>query len=348
MRRHGLLAAAAALSLAAGDARADGVHDLIGTCFARAYDAAYLAGHGDQQFAAIKIGFSDFNDTALARIDLTTRTRVTVLYYFANCATDIAGGVLCRGCAGDSCEPNGETFEIKLRGEDHIEFVNGACRHHRQDGGRFGADAKTRAARRVSRLHARAHRQRQLRGVAGGRLRIRRPCVRRKSMKRYGSIMVAAAALLASAGARAADGVSSLSDQCFAREYDAAHLAKHPDQAVNWIAVDFIGYEDSTVARLRFTTRQDPEVAYFYSADCGSAIAGGAHCGGCANDSCEDNGEAFKILLHGKDAIELVNDETGITAVNGEEDNPRQYKLAPGGEHRVFVLERGNASGCGE
>ena len=73
MRRHGLLSAAAALSLAAADARADGVHDLIGTCFARAYDAAYLAGHGDQQFAAIKIGFSDFNDTALARIDLTSR-----------------------------------------------------------------------------------------------------------------------------------------------------------------------------------------------------------------------------------------------------------------------------------
>ena len=168
-------------------------------------------------------------------------------------------------------------------------------------------------------------------------------------MKRYGSIVVAAAAgwLLAAGGAQA-DGVRSLEDQCFARAYDAAHLAKHPNQAVTWIAVDFIGYEDGTVARVRFTTRQDPEVAYFYTADCGDAIPGGAHCGGCANDSCEDNGESFKILLHGKDSIDFVNDESGITAVNGDEDKPLEYKLAPGGEHRVFVLDRGDPSGCGE
>ena len=127
MSRHVLLAVAAALSLAAGVARADdAVHDLIGTCFARAYDAAYLASLRDQQFAAIKIGFSDFNDTALARIDLTTRTRAAVLYCFANCSREVPGGVICQGCAGDSCEPNGETFKIELRGEDRIEFINGA------------------------------------------------------------------------------------------------------------------------------------------------------------------------------------------------------------------------------
>jgi len=126
MSRRPLIAAVAALSLVAAEVRADTVHDLMGTCFARAYDAAYLASHGDQQFAAIKIGFSDFNDTALARIDLTTRDRITVLYYFANCAADIAGGVVCQGCAGDSCEPNGETFKIEMRGEDRIAFINGA------------------------------------------------------------------------------------------------------------------------------------------------------------------------------------------------------------------------------
>ena len=126
MSRRVLLAASAALSLVAAEARADAVHDLMGTCFARAYDAAYLASHGDQQFAAIKIGFSDFNDTALARIDLTTRDRVSVLYYFANCAADIPGGVACQGCAGESCEPNGETFKIEMRGEDRIAFINGA------------------------------------------------------------------------------------------------------------------------------------------------------------------------------------------------------------------------------
>ena len=117
---------------------------------------------------------------------------------------------------------------------------------------------------------------------------------------------------------------------------------------MTWIAADFVEYEDGTVARLRFTTRQDAEIAYFYSADCSDAIPGGAHCGGCANDSCEDNGKSFKILLHGKDQIELVNDESGITAVTGDEDKPLRYKLAPGGEHRVFVLDRGDPSGCGE
>jgi hypothetical protein len=126
MRPHALLAAALVLSLASADASADAVETLIGECFARVYDADYLAAHGSEQFAVIKIGFSDFNGTALARIDLTSRTRLAMFYYFANCSRDLPGGVGCAGCAGESCDPNGETFEIKLRGEDRIELINAA------------------------------------------------------------------------------------------------------------------------------------------------------------------------------------------------------------------------------
>ena len=135
MSRRVLLVAVAALSLVAAEARADTVHDLMGTCFARAYDAAYLASHGDQQFAAIKIGFSDFNDTALARIDLTTRDRVSVLYYFANCAADIPRRRRLPGLRGRQLRAERRDLQDREARRGSHRVHQRRDRHHRHDRG---------------------------------------------------------------------------------------------------------------------------------------------------------------------------------------------------------------------
>ena len=159
-------------------------------------------------------------------------------------------------------------------------------------------------------------------------------------------IFGAAFALLLAISPVIADDLRPLADACFARTYDTAHLAKHPRQKVTAISVEFIEFEDSVVARLGFTLREFAG-DFGYSGDCYRDIKGGASCEGCAGDSCESNGESFKILLKGSDSIEVVNDTTGLTLADAA-DLPATVRLAADEEHKVFSLTRVDRSVCDE
>jgi hypothetical protein len=115
----------AAVSLV-GSSPADEASSLMGQCFARDFDEAYLAEHPNQKLKTMKIGFTEFEgDSALARIDLVTHAPFSVFYYFARCSRDVSSGMICEGCSGESCDVNGETFRIgSTSRDDRIEFVN--------------------------------------------------------------------------------------------------------------------------------------------------------------------------------------------------------------------------------
>lgn len=158
-----------------------------------------------------------------------------------------------------------------------------------------------------------------------------------------------AAMVLLAAGTGAVAGPTELYDRCFARTYDEAHLAAHSGQDVTAINIWLTDFEDDLFAGISLTKRgsDDP---FVYSGTCFRAVAGGFSCDGCKGDSCEWNGETFRILVRGEDGIDFVVDETGVTTMHydGEAGTEAPYKLGPGGEHGVLTLSAAPESACGE
>jgi hypothetical protein len=154
------------------------------------------------------------------------------------------------------------------------------------------------------------------------------------------SSIVAAAALAFAEPALSQD-AAGLYDKCFTRTYSAEHLAKHPGQRVSAISINFQSFEDDLLASVVYTLRYGTK--FGFSGACYIKIEGGFSCEGCVNDSCESNGEKFKILWSGGDTVRLVNEETGMLAENAE--GGRDY-LAAGGEHAEFVLRAGSPEDC--
>jgi hypothetical protein len=152
---------------------------------------------------------------------------------------------------------------------------------------------------------------------------------------------LASALSIGTSGPTVAQDSAALVDTCFARTYDAAHLARHPHQRVAAISVAFQTFEDSLLAGVIYKLRFGPR--FSFSGDCYRPAEGGFLCEACGNDSCEGNGESFKILWSGGDEVQLVNDTTGLFAENAEGGRDR---LAPGGEHRLFALKRAPAEEC--
>jgi hypothetical protein len=153
--------------------------------------------------------------------------------------------------------------------------------------------------------------------------------------------VLAAGALAASVGPAISDDASTLYDKCFSRTYNAAHLAKHPGQRVIAISAQFQEFEGDLLASVIYKLRYGTK--FGFSGACYVKIEGGYACDACVNDSCESNGEKFKILWSGGNTVRLVNDQTGMLAENAE--GGRDY-LAAGGELAEFVLRRGTDKNC--
>jgi hypothetical protein len=153
---------------------------------------------------------------------------------------------------------------------------------------------------------------------------------------------LASALSIGTIGPTVAQDSAALAHTCFTRTYDAAHLAAHPGQRIAAIAVAFQGFEDSLLASVVYTLRYGPK--FGFSGDCYRPAEGGYLCQACGTtDSCQGNGESFKILWSGNDEVQLVNDTTGLFAENADGGRDR---LAAGGEHRLFVLKRAPAEEC--
>jgi hypothetical protein len=153
--------------------------------------------------------------------------------------------------------------------------------------------------------------------------------------------VLAAVALAGSVASAAPEDLSVLYDKCFTRAYDAAHLAGHPGQRVTKMSVQFQEFEGDLLASVIYTLRYGTK--FGFSGACYVKIEGGYSCDACVNDTCESNGEKFKILWSGGETIRLVNEETGMLAKNAE--GGRDY-LSAGGEHGEFILRRGRAEDC--
>jgi hypothetical protein len=164
--------------------------------------------------------------------------------------------------------------------------------------------------------------------------------ISRRMIGQAGIFVVVAATV--SAASAAAQDRAQLFGSCFVRLYDRAHMASHPGQRVAAISVQFQSFEDSLLAGLSYKLRYGPK--FGVSGDCYRDIEGGFLCDACGStDSCQGNGETFKILWAGGDTIRLVNDATGIVAENADGGRDR---LEPGGEHGEFLLQRGTPDEC--
>jgi hypothetical protein len=132
----------------------------------------------------------------------------------------------------------------------------------------------------------------------------------------------------------AAQDASELFDKCYVGTYDAAHLKEHPKQRVAAVQAFFQEYEDNLWAGVYYTLRDGAK--YAFSGDCYDAVPGGFLCHACANDSCDQTGETFKILWSDPTNVDLVNDTSGVT---GQDASGKADKLAPGGEAKTFRLQ---------
>jgi hypothetical protein len=157
-------------------------------------------------------------------------------------------------------------------------------------------------------------------------------------------VAVAAVAMLRLAGGAAAEppDPASLYDTCFARVYDAKHLAAHQGQRVTAVRIHFQGFADDLLASVTYSLRHGGD--FGFSADCHERFDGGFYCRACANDACGTAGESFRLLWSGGDKITLANDQTGVVGENPE--GGRDY-LQARGEHAAFVLARAAPERCG-
>ena len=137
--------------------------------------------------------------------------------------------------------------------------------------------------------------------------------------------------------------VSDFYESCFIRNYDAAHLAKHPEQRVAAMQVEIIEWETNPFVRIAYALRGGAN--YSLAGDCYDEIAGGFLCHLCVDESCETGEQTFKVMLKSRDAITIVNDTTGVT---GEDESGATDHLEPGGEHGAFALTRTAYSVCEE
>jgi hypothetical protein len=119
------------------------------------------------------------------------------------------------------------------------------------------------------------------------------------------------------------------------RIYDPAHMQSHPGQRAVQIQAAFQEYEENLWAGVYYTLASGKR--YGLSGDCYEKIDGGFLCRVCANDSCDQTGESFKILWSGGATVDFVNDTTGLT---GQDSAGEADRLEAGGENGVFRLDQ--------
>jgi len=154
-------------------------------------------------------------------------------------------------------------------------------------------------------------------------------------------MLFAAFALALNAAPAAALDIADFYESCFMRSYDAAHLQKHPGQRVAAMTVEILQWEDNAYARITYALRGGAN--FRTGGDCYDPIKDGFVCHRCKDDSCDTGDENFKLILKSKDEIRIVNDTTGLTATNDDDEVDR---LEAGGEHGVFALTRTAFSAC--
>jgi hypothetical protein len=140
---------------------------------------------------------------------------------------------------------------------------------------------------------------------------------------------------------------------CFARVYDAAHLAHHPKQTVSGMTMlisaeklqDDDGLSYAYRLGLNFRNRTGD---YASDMDCGHARASETKRGsvniGCS-DGCEGGGIEIALAPDAKAVIVKV-DSIAVWPAANPEDQDAQFEFKGGGDDRVFRLERVDTEMC--
>ena len=139
---------------------------------------------------------------------------------------------------------------------------------------------------------------------------------------------------------------------CFARTYDAAHLAHHPKQTVSamtmLISAEKLADDDglSYAYRLGLNFR-DRTGDYASNMDCGHARASETRRGGVnvgCSDGCEGGGIEIALAPDAKAVIVKI-DSIAVWPAANPQDESAQFELK-GGDDRVFRLERVDPEIC--
>jgi hypothetical protein len=139
---------------------------------------------------------------------------------------------------------------------------------------------------------------------------------------------------------------------CFARTYDAAHLAHHPKQTVSGMRMlisaeklaDDDGLSYAYRLGLNFRNRSGD---YASNMDCGHARASETRRGGVnvgCSDGCEGGGIEIALAPDAKAVIVKI-DSIAVWSAANPEDETAQFELK-GGDDRVFRLERVDPDIC--
>jgi len=142
---------------------------------------------------------------------------------------------------------------------------------------------------------------------------------------------------------------------CFARTYDAAHLARHPKQTVSAMKmlVSAEMLEDDKDSSLNYAFKlnvkfRDRKGDYAGSMDCGYAYMSEVKREGVrvsCKEGCEGGGLEIALAPDSK-AIIVKLDSIGLWLADNPQDESGQHALSAGADDKVFRLDRVDNALC--
>jgi hypothetical protein len=139
---------------------------------------------------------------------------------------------------------------------------------------------------------------------------------------------------------------------CFARTYDAAHLARHPKQTVSAMKMLIAGEKLEDATSLSYSYKlginfRDRKGDYASSYDCGNAEVSDVKLGAevSCHDGCEAGGVVIALAPNSK-AIIVKLESVVVWLADKPQDESAQFELKGGADDRVFRLERVDSEMC--
>jgi len=299
-------------------------------CFGRDYDASHLAAHLQQRVTSLYL-FRDFtpdpnaeveyespatlrdNDGSDGRINLDAyvrlRDRKGVYTNTFSCSHGDGGDVLCAiDCDGGSFRLSSRGDGLELHNEGFV--VVGGCGASETDQSHEehvqpGADDK------IFRLTPRP-------------------------IAACAAIRDAQRPAFANLGKPIRQRLATKGTQCFARSYDAAHLASHPQQKVRRITVTKAASEGGNAPAYRLTVRLELRDGSRHEAAADCAPDGYSYL--CTGTTEADGAREFYLTRAGDSDI-MLRDRRGMMAA--------MLKAQVGGDDHLFKLSKSPEAACG-
>ena len=139
---------------------------------------------------------------------------------------------------------------------------------------------------------------------------------------------------------------------CFARTYDAAHLARHPKQTVSAMKMLIAGETLEGATSISYSYKlgvnfRNRKGDYASSYDCGYPEVSDAKLGAevSCHDGCEAGGIVIALAPNSK-AIIVKLESVAVWLADKPQDESAQFEFKGGADDRVFRLERVDVENC--